>query len=403
MDCNISDLVNEGVVLVKGLPGAGKTLLAAKAVSRFNNVIWFTFYETAERLAKYLSFVGLKPPRHVFDLVTVRDKAAVEYVVETTLQLNPDAVVVDGLSALNLGDERELVHAVFYHGISRNIPVILIREGTDISPADYLADVILEVDHRLLEGGVSIRYVKVLKARGRFVRYKSLPYVITEEGPVVIEPREDARQPPGDRLTTGAPEIDEALGGGVLRGSLVAVVGPVDGLASKLMVLTAAELARRGQKVLYHHHHKVVPTFVKFAEALGVKWQTSGIDWIYHPVAEHKSLAWSYINASKINREKYVVHFADQYEQVAVTAGADLLIEAARVYQSVVNHPVTTIFIFNSYDVWRDIASKVGSLVDYVFIFGKDTLTAYTPETAQPLQFKFHVDTEKRRVVYTKE
>lgn len=402
MDCKISDLVNEGVVLVKGLPGAGKTLLAAKAVSRFNNVAWFTFYETAERFAKYLSSVGLKPPRHVFDLVTVRDKAAVEYVVDTTLQLNPDAVVVDGLSALSLGDERELVHAVFYHGISRNIPVILIKEGTDISPADYLADVILEVDHQLLEGGVSIRYVKFLKARGRFVRYTSLPYVITEEGPAVIEPREDARQPPGDRLTTGSPEIDEALGGGVLRGNLVAVVGPVDGLASKLMVLTAAELARRGQKVLYHHH-KVVPTFVKFAEALGVKWQRPGIRWFYHPVAEHKSLTWWYASASMINRERYDVHFADQYEQVAVTAGADLLIEAARMYQSVINHPVTTVLVFNSHDVWRDIASKVGSLVDYVFIFDKDTLTAYTPETAQPLQFKFRVDMEKRRVVYTRE
>jgi hypothetical protein len=97
------------------------------------------------------------------------------------------------------------------------------------------------------------------------------------------------------------------------------------------------------------------------------------------------------------------VHFADQYEQVAVTAGADLLIEAARVYQSLINHPATTILVFNSHDIWRDIASKAGSLVDYVFIFDKDTLTAYTPETAQPLQFKFHVDTEKRRVVYTKE
>jgi KaiC/GvpD/RAD55 family RecA-like ATPase len=401
MERIISDLVNEGVVLVKGLPGAGKTLLAAKAVSRFNNVVWFTFYETAERLAKYLSSVGLKPPRHVFDLVTVRDKAAVEYIVETTLQLNPDAVVVDGLSALNLGDERELVHAVFYHGISRNIPVILIREGTDISPADYLADVILEVDHRLLEGGVSIRNVKVLKARGRFVRYASLPYVIAEEGPVVIAPREDARQPPGDRLTTGAPEIDEALGGGVLRGSLVAVVGPVDGLASKILVLTAAELARRGQKVLYHHH-RVVPTFVKFAEALGVKWQRPGIRWFYHPVAEHKSLAWWYASASMMNRERYDVHFVDQYEQVAVTAGADLLIEAARVYQSVINYPVTTVLVFNSHDVWRDMASKAGSLLDYVFIFDKDTLTAYTPETAQPLQFKFRVDTEERMVVFTK-
>ena len=401
MDCNIAHLVNEGVVLIKGLPGAGKTLLAAWAVSHFNNVAWFTFYETAERLAKYLSSVGLKPPRHVFDLVTVRDKAIMEYIVETTLQLNPDAVVVDGLSALRLGDERELVHAVFYHGISRNIPIILIKEGTDTSPADYLADVILEVDHRLLESGVSIRYVKVLKTRGRFVRYTSLPYVITEEGPVVIAPREEARELTSDRLTTGSPEIDQALGGGVLRGSHVAIVGPVDGLASKLMVLTAVELAQRGHKVLYHHH-KVVPTFVKFAEALGVEWQRPEIRWFYHPVAEHNTLTWWYASALMINRERYDVHVADQYEQVVLTVGTDPIIEGAKVYQSVINYPVTTVIVFNSHDVWRDIASKVGSLMDYVFIFDKDTLTVYMPETAQPIQFKFRVDKEKRKVVYTR-
>jgi circadian clock protein KaiC len=167
------------------------------------------------------------------------------------------------------------------------------------------------------------------------------------------------------------------------------------------MVLTAVELARRGQKVLYHHH-KVVPTFVKFAETLGVKRQTSGIRWLYRPVAEHKSLTWWYASASMINRKSYDVHFADQYEQVAVTAGADLLIEGARVYHSVINYPVTTVVVFNSHDVWRDISSKVDSMVDYVFIFDKDTLTAYTPETAQPLQFKFRVDMEKKRVVYTR-
>jgi hypothetical protein len=56
----------------------------AKEVSRFNNVVWFTFYETADCLVKYLSSVDIKPPRHVFELVSVRDKAAVKYIVEAT-------------------------------------------------------------------------------------------------------------------------------------------------------------------------------------------------------------------------------------------------------------------------------------------------------------------------------
>ncbi len=400
MKC-VLDLFREGVVLVRGLPGAGKTLLAARAVSGFSNVAWFTLYETGDRLAKYLTSVGLKPPAHVYDLVSVRDKAPVEFIVEKVVEVEPDAVVVDGLSALTAEGERELVHAIFYHGISRERPVILIKEGVETTPADYIADVIIEVEHKLLEGGVSIRNVKILKARGRAVRYVSLPYVITEEGPIVIMPREEAREPSAERLTTGAPELDEALGGGALKGSLVAVVGPPDGLASKLMVLAAVALARQGHKVLYHHH-KVVPTFVKFAEALGVKWRHPNITWFYHPVAEHKSLAWWYISASMINEGRYDVHFADQYEQVAVAAGPSLLIEAARVYQSIINYPVTTVLVFNSLDVWNEVARQLGSLVDYVFIFDKDTLTAYAPDMAQPLLFKYTIDAQRKRVMYAR-
>ncbi len=386
---------------MRGLPGAGKTLLAARAVSGFSNVAWFTFYETGDRLAKYLTSVGLKPPAHVFDLVSVRDKAPVEFIVEKVLEVEPDAVVVDGLSALTAEGEREFVHAVFYHGISRERPVILIKEGVEASPADYIADVIIEVEHRVLEGGVSVRNVKILKTRGRAVRYASLPYVIAEEGPVVITPREEAKEPSAQRLTTGAPELDEALGGGVLRGSLVAVVGPPDGLASKLMVLTAAALARKGQRVLYHHH-KVVPTFVRFAETLGVKWQHPNITWRYHPVAEHRSLAWWYTSASMINRERYDVHIADQYEQVAVEVGPSLLIEAARIYQSVITHPTTTVLVFNSHDVWNEVAKHLGSLADYVFIFDRNTLTAYAPDMAQPLQFNYSIDMQRKRVSYTR-
>lgn len=398
---DLCDWFREGLVVIKGLPGVGKTLLAAKAATCFNKVAWFTFYETAERLAKYLASAGLNPPLHVFDLVSVKENAAAEYLVEKVLELRPDAVVIDGINALASEIERELLHAVFYHGLSRDGPVIVIKEGTEVTPTDYVADTIIEVEHKIFEDGVSIRHIKILKARGRSVRYASLPYIITEESPVVVLPREESREPPTERFTTGAPELDQALNGGVLKGSMVAVVGPPDGLASKLMVLTAVALTRSGHRVLYHHH-KVVPTFVKFAEALGVNWRLPGLTWRYHPVADHKSLAWWYKSASMINREKYDVHFADQYEQVAVVAGKPLLIEAARLYQSTLTYPVTTVLVFNSHDVWRDVAKDVGSLADYVFIFRRNTLTAYAPDIAEPLRFKFTVDWNKRRVIFAK-
>lgn len=399
MTCSIGELFREGVILVKGYPGAGKTLLVAKTVSQYNNVAWFTFYETEDRLRKYLTSAGVRPPAHIFGIVSTSPDEAVNFIVEKVLEVKPDVVVVDGVSALTAAGERELVHAVFYHGISRDVPVVLIKEGVDVTPSEYVADVILELEHVIVPGGMSLRRLKILKTRGRAIPLVEVPFVIADEGPVVLPYTAEARQPPSEKLTTGAPEIDEALGGGVWSGSLVAVVGPHDGLASKLMVLTAAALARQGRRVLYHHH-KVFPTFVKFAENLGVKLQRPNLDWYYHPVVEHKVLTWWYKSAKIVESGGYDVHFADQYEQVAAVAGVELLAEAAMVYQSLLKGKTTTVLIFNSHDTWRRVATRLGSAVDYVFLFRHGQLVAYTPDNAAPVRFKFRIDMEKKRVVY---
>ncbi|MEZ0319698.1 MAG: ATPase domain-containing protein [Pyrobaculum sp.] len=288
--------------MVKGLPGAGKTVLVAKAVSSFKRVAWFTFYETEDRLRRFLSSVGLPAPSHIYDLATVRDiECVVKFITDKLIEARPEAVVVDGVSALASEGERELVHTLFYHGVSRDVPVVLIKEGLDVSPADYVADNIVEVHHKILESGASYRFVRITKARGRAVDQLALPYVITEEGPVVLQLLKEQRELTSERITTGFSELDEALRGGILRGSVVAVVGPANGLASKAMVFTAVELAKRGAKVLYHHH-KPYPTFVKSVETLGVRWQQEGITWFYSPVSDHRGLEGCYKSAQVVNR-----------------------------------------------------------------------------------------------------
>jgi len=397
MHTGITDLF-QGVVVIKGLPGAGKTLLAARAASELGGAAWFTFYETAERLAKYLASAGLKPPRYVFDLVSVRDKSPVDFIVEKVLSLRPDVVVVDGISALTADGERELIHAVFYHGISREMPVILIKEGVEVSPADYVADTIIEVEHRI-EEGISIRNIKVLKARGRPVRYASLPYIITEEGPVVIEPREESREPPSERLATGLPGLDEALGGGLLRGSVAAVVGPPDGLASKLAAVAAINMAGRGYKVLYHHH-KVVPAFLKFAEALGLDWRAQGVEWVYHPAAEHGDLALCWNEAVRVDRGGYDVHFIDHFEQVVALTSAGFLIDSLQVYLSALERPVVTISLFNSYSAWSEVERASGSLFDYILILRGDRVEVHAPDLATPLELRWAVDRGRKTVAF---
>jgi KaiC/GvpD/RAD55 family RecA-like ATPase len=380
------DFFREGVVLVRGLPGAGKTLLVARAVSGFGEVAWFTFYETGERLARYLASVSLRPPAHVFDLASVRDTAPVEFIVEKVLELRPDAVVVDGLSALTAEGERELVHAIFYHGISRDRPVILIKEGAEPTPADYVADVIIEVEHRLLEGGVSIRNVKVLKARGRAVRYVSLPYAITEEGPLIITPREEGRPSPVRRIPTGLTEVDSALGGGWLEGSFVAVVGPPDGLASKLMAMSAGWLAMQGYKILYSYH-KPTASFIKAAETLGL--DTSRVNWRFSSPSKAKSLDWWYEIFSLAARGGYDGVIFDQMEMLSGEMA--YLLEGVAAMWSAERRPLAA-FTFNSYRVWREAGDKIAPLMDYILVLKRRRIILHTPDKLQPHIFNWGLD-----------
>jgi KaiC/GvpD/RAD55 family RecA-like ATPase len=389
------ELFNEGVVVIKGLPGAGKTLLAARAASRFKNAAWFTFYETADRLRKYLKAVNIEPPAHIFDLVSMKSEHVIQFIADRVLELKPEFVVVDGINALAERGERELIHAIFYHGISRERPVVLVKEGVKITPADYLADVIIEVEHKILETGAAMRYAKVLKARGRYVPYESLPYIISDRGPTVILPRPDAHELPSERLTTGFPELDRATGGGIPRGSIVAVVGPSHGLASKLMVVMASALARAGFKVFYHHH-KSVMTFVKLAEAARIDWRAPKITWYYHPVIEHRGAAWWLNNAFKMSEEKYDAHVVDQSEQILSVAGIDVLCEIPDLYRSQLTYPTVLFFVFNSYDAWRGVVKRFGPLMDYVLIFRKDRVTVYVPDRSLPVEVELKYEVRAR-------
>jgi KaiC/GvpD/RAD55 family RecA-like ATPase len=395
----IEQIFEEGLTLIKGPPGSGKTATAAWAASRHKNSIWFTFYENESRLIRFLSSLALEPPRHIFDMLSTGNrKEAVEAILEKIQEVKPDFIVVDGLNALTAEGERELVHNLFYHLLSSFVPVVLIREGDEVTATDYIADNVLLLSYKPSERGI-VRYLTVLKSRGRSVEPNVFRMILAKGGPRLVSAPREARKVPSQRLTTGAPEIDREINGGVIAGSYVVVAGPPDGLASKLMVLTAAALARSGRKVLYHHH-KQIPIFIKFAESLGVDLSSKNLLWYYHPVEEHGDVTWWYRSAEMVNEMGVDVHFADNYEQVLAVAGLERVAEAAQIYQASLRRETTTILVINSLAVWRSVSKQLGSIPDYVFVFKRGLLTAYTPERIEPLRFRYKL--VGRRVVFEK-
>lgn len=113
----------------------------------------------------------------------------------------------------------------------------------------YLSDGIIE-----LERGATGRTLEVLKQRGRGFDEEPHPVSIKSEG-LEVYPRLNPAQAsagPGETLSSGIPELDELLGGGIERQTITMLSGPSGVGKTTLGLQFMKEVAGRGRRsVLY--------------------------------------------------------------------------------------------------------------------------------------------------------
>ncbi len=170
------DLFREGLSLIYGRPGSGKTSLMLYIFGSVlkRRTLWVSLYETREQIARETAALGLNADNvDVVDLVAVSPKEAlVDAVVDRIHRY--DALVVDGVNAL--GSHREI--SAVLHRMARNVPITVIGErDLKESPLAYVADNIVEVTH-VLKGSGQYRYIRVLKSRGRSPTVPALGLII---------------------------------------------------------------------------------------------------------------------------------------------------------------------------------------------------------------------------------
>jgi len=127
-----------------------------------------------------------------------------------------------------------------------------VDHGLQYEFLDYMADCVLLLDLRVCEQ-VTTRRLRVVKYRGSGFCSNEYPYVITSRGSVVmpITRVQLNGQPFGDYITSGNPQLDKVLGGGLRRRSNVLISG-VSGTGKTTLAATfAAGACSRGEKVLY--------------------------------------------------------------------------------------------------------------------------------------------------------
>jgi circadian clock protein KaiC len=247
-------LPGNGITVLMGLPGTGKTILAQQYAFRNADperpVVYFsTLSEPLEKIVRFGQslrfFTAAAVGKSLFyqDLGQAASRdglpGVAEQIMATLTERRPGLVVIDGFRALQIFADSEAAYRRFLHQLAGRLSVfpaaslwVGIYEATDISllPEFAVADAIIEL-RTVRTGQRDIRFLEVRKLRGSAFRSGQHAYRLDEGGLHLfprladIRPGQDQRLSE-ERIPFGVPGLDEMLAGGLFPGSTTMIAGP---------------------------------------------------------------------------------------------------------------------------------------------------------------------------------
>jgi len=182
----LAEVVREGLTLIYGPPGAGKTSIAMRLADTVGNrVMWISTTEGPNFLTLAAKRVGASPEKFAFlDFPRAFREDIAKYVLEHAHEY--DAVVVDSVNGLasSIPSLEKLAHSVFYQ-ISRDRPVILVAEEEPRN-LHYIADHVVHVWYKINSVGHLIRYFQLEKSRKRPPGPRYIFDIVEGEGIIYI-------------------------------------------------------------------------------------------------------------------------------------------------------------------------------------------------------------------------
>ena len=301
-------LLEAGVYIVQGPPGAGKTILANQAcfhhASQGGHAVYITLLaESHSRMFAHLRrmtfFDESKIPDSVYYVGAYSTLEAeglgglVALVRGIVMKKAAGLAVIDGLvsaeeSAPSVREFKKFLHEMQIVADLTRCVVILLTNAERQSgffPEHTMVDGVLHLTDEISELR-PLRHIRVLKLRGS-EPVRGLHSVRISDAGLEVRPRLETRlstepiaEPPlvsGTKLGFGIPELDTMLGGGLRSGSITMLLGPSGSGKTVFAMQFLAEGLKHGERGLYFGFFEHPDAVVAKCQRIGINGLSEGI------------------------------------------------------------------------------------------------------------------------------
>jgi len=289
-------LLPASATLVRGTPGAGKTIFGLHFLTATTEpAVYINLGEPTAYLERtaaqfdlsidHIEFLDLSPSGSqfqgdqsydLFEPGEVETTPLVDQIRQKVTEIEPTRVLIDPVTELRYlaPDERQFrtqVLSLIDFLKSEDATVVLTSQASESVTDDdlqFLVDAVINLgegpDHLTLQ---------VSKFRGSSVKSGAHTLQITDDGMRVwprLDPNNHGREHTSAKLSSGVPELDSLLSGGLTTGTITFLSGPTGVGKTTTGLQFMKEAAGRGQRSVLYSFEEDRQTLFERAEAVNI-------------------------------------------------------------------------------------------------------------------------------------